>query len=437
MQSLPPACFPVQELWDHVISFLIDSSADLSACSTTCRSLTPAAQSRAHIFYDVVLLPSAAELYFDGVQPHQEDSGAVARCDRLCAVLLRSPHLTPYIRRITLSCTIELLTPVVAIQLPNLREVYLSLYHGTPPSLQDEDPLARLAQKLVGLPSVERASIWSMAQRVAFFATALGGGRSQLRSISLVCPTLVDSSTAIQPLPQRGSPLTELHLVGPAQLCDSRSTIRRVRLDQITVADLDLNVFDKLIDLVTYTDDPEDGMPNLEMALARLNDQNNIEKITLKISALATDTAPSVFHSLDSALAARRMTFLQQFVACFIGVAVNRPADEEGILRSYFPLLDDHGLLVVSMELLNTPVSYNIPRLINDFRFRLCAVREVTLAHPIARNAAFAKPNAFFPRTNCVLDLGANKTPFPVQTYPSGNFKSCPIRATVVNVELN
>ncbi|KAJ7477591.1 hypothetical protein FB451DRAFT_1242792 [Mycena latifolia] len=120
------------------------------------------------------------------------------------------------------------------------------------------------------LSSALRVSIWSMAQRVAFFATVSGGGHSQLHSISLVCPTLVDSPTAIQPLPRRGSPLTELHLVGPAQLCDwvahpgcgfdlsrltdvqiaegmsenlrsmlygAHSTIRRVRLDPSVFSD--------------------------------------------------------------------------------------------------------------------------------------------------------------------------------------------------------
>ncbi|KAJ7495064.1 hypothetical protein FB451DRAFT_1213257 [Mycena latifolia] len=388
MQSLPPACLPVQELWDHVIS-LIGSRVDLSACSTTCRSLTPAAQS--HLFYEVDLLWGASDMHFADVHPDRADPGVVARCDRLCTVLLRSPHLMPYIRSLSLSGTVELLTRVVAIQLPNLRKLHLGMYRGAPLAPQEEDTLARLAQKLVGLPSVERVSIWSVAQRVAFFATVFVGRSPQLRSISIECHTLVDSPTSIQPVAKRASLITELTLAGPAQLCDwlahpgcgldlsrltyveitegvshsfmthtfspklqstlygAHRTIRQVRVDQTTVLDLDLNLFDRLTGLFIYTNDPTVGMPSVETALVRLNDQNNIERITLEleISAIAADTTP--FHRVDASLAARRMTSLQQFVVCFVGGAVNRPEDEEGILRSYFPLMEARGLLAVSV----------------------------------------------------------------------------------------
>ncbi|KAJ6601728.1 hypothetical protein DFH09DRAFT_499774 [Mycena vulgaris] len=380
MHVLVPDSLPVQELWDHIIRFLTDSRKDLLACSATCCSFTPAAQS--HLFRDIALIPPPIDDDVDdwaGLPKYDE----VATCRRLCNILLESPHLIPYIRRIEVSLTVELLTPIIGIPLSNLREVYLR----NPSFAGIDATLPPLAQQLVGLPSVERVQIWTPPQALAFFTTVFASRSVQLRSLRFFCVVFSGGCTCdpapIQPVAQR-SPITELRLdtslqfgdwfvqpgcpfdfsgltdvylhesIGP-NLClilhAARSTIQRLRVARADITKLDLSAFPALKKLGIYMGDPEVDLKAVERSLARLNDQNYIHTIALEFVEFDdTDETNAAFHSFDAALAARTMPSLQTVEVSFAGTKEERPPNEAAVLRSCFPLIEAKGILDVRDE---------------------------------------------------------------------------------------
>lgn len=78
---------------------------------------------------------------------------------------------------------------------------------------------------------------------------------------------------------------------------------------------LDLTVFHALTCLELDINDPEEDLPDYEIAPARLNDQNNfIRTIAIEIYAFVpTAKVTAAFHSLDAVLAAQPMSSLRKF----------------------------------------------------------------------------------------------------------------------------
>ncbi|KAJ7681307.1 hypothetical protein B0H17DRAFT_1205976 [Mycena rosella] len=211
MPALPPR-LPVQEVCDHIIAFLAHSRDDLLACSATCRAFVPASQS--HLFHDIGFLPPARAGDFDDWYTARGYDEAAA-CHRLCEILVESPHLIRYIRRIKVHLDAQLLTLLAAIPLSNVREVHLR--NAAFPVA--EDTLPHLARQLVGLPSVQRVRIWTTPQTSVFLTTILGDGSARLRSIRVFCVAFLGDIAALQPVAQR-SPVTELRLDSSVQLGD-------------------------------------------------------------------------------------------------------------------------------------------------------------------------------------------------------------------------
>ncbi|KAJ7691178.1 hypothetical protein B0H17DRAFT_1201279 [Mycena rosella] len=374
MHALPPR-LPVQQIWDHIIAFLAHSRDDLLACSATCRAFVLASQP--HLFHDIVFLPPALAGDFHDWRTARGYDEAAA-CHRLCEILVESPHLIRYIRRIKVHLDAQLLTRLAAIPLSNVRQVYLRNAAFS----MAEDTLPHLARQLVGLPSVQQVRIWTTPRTPALLTTILGDGSARLRSSRMFCVAFLGDIAAVQPVAQR-SPITELRLDSSAQLSDwfaqpgcpldlnrltdvyihesmstnlrkilyaVGNTIQRLRLAALDTEDLDLNSFHALTELVIYIGDPEDDLPDVETALAHLDDHNNIHTITLEIAPFFPIDAPvDTFQALDAAIAARTMSSLRHFVARFVGPGEDRPSDEVGILRSLFPRIYAKGILVVAV----------------------------------------------------------------------------------------
>ncbi|KAJ7141941.1 hypothetical protein C8R43DRAFT_586180 [Mycena crocata] len=373
MRASPPTCLPVQELWDHIISFLAASREDLLACSSVCWSLAPASQS--HLFSEIVFLPAVANGAFGEDTTRILKYDEVAACLRLCRILRESPHLIHYIRCIKVHLDPRILTPLTAIGLSNLREIYLRKPDYEPAT----DGLAQLAQRLLGLPTVERVRVWAPPQSTSFFDALFAGGSTQLKAIHIFCMALLGSTEVVRPVAQR-SPITDLRLdmslnmgdwfVQPgcpldfsglrnvylhdcmkpsllAILHRARHTIQHLRLSAMDIVNLDLNAFPALTQLTISMSDPEDLLPDVATALARLNDENSIRTIALEIPAWGV--TPRLFGDFDTALAVRSMSSLDKLEVWLEDTTEEdeRPNDEPAFIRTLFPRMHAKNMLVV------------------------------------------------------------------------------------------
>ncbi|KAJ7184825.1 hypothetical protein C8R46DRAFT_1300299 [Mycena filopes] len=146
------AVLQLQELCDEIAQYL-DSKWDLWACTLISRAFTSSAQRQ--LFHDIIL--NRGTLDFDDLSVL--DGYDESRASRqLCAVLETSPHLLPYIRRIRPSLEVGVLTPLAAIQFPNLHDLGFHRRHGV---LIDEESIA-LAAQLIGTPTVHRVGLLSL-----------------------------------------------------------------------------------------------------------------------------------------------------------------------------------------------------------------------------------------------------------------------------------
>ncbi|KAJ6543104.1 hypothetical protein B0H19DRAFT_1268268 [Mycena capillaripes] len=147
MVLLPPG-LPVQEIWDQILD-LLDRARDLKSCALASRSLTPRAQF--HLFHDIILAKPNDD-------PRRFDDGAA--CRRLFSILDTSPHLARYIRCISIPFSLEILTCVGGMELPQLREIHFC--DSTASHFSEEDPAFAtldLAHGLIALPSVRSVHI--------------------------------------------------------------------------------------------------------------------------------------------------------------------------------------------------------------------------------------------------------------------------------------
>jgi hypothetical protein len=101
---MTPLALQVQEICDYVCDFLHDSRTDLYACSLISHIFISSAQH--HIFCEI-----------DLTGPEGETLGrARLGSRRLCTVLMESPHLIRFIRRLRIAFERDVLTHLARVQ---------------------------------------------------------------------------------------------------------------------------------------------------------------------------------------------------------------------------------------------------------------------------------------------------------------------------------
>ncbi|KAJ7235510.1 hypothetical protein C8J57DRAFT_1728589 [Mycena rebaudengoi] len=141
--STSTAAVRLQELCDHILEFVNATGRidDLKACALSSRNLSYSAQS--HLFRDIILY----------------NTGAHAAAVRLCSCLTVSPHLIPYIRRLTVRADPDILTSLSMISFSGLNELKLYTNQDTPTDRDAANRVASLVRDLIGLPSLRRVEM--------------------------------------------------------------------------------------------------------------------------------------------------------------------------------------------------------------------------------------------------------------------------------------
>ncbi|KAJ7439904.1 hypothetical protein B0H11DRAFT_2293197 [Mycena galericulata] len=154
-----PPSLEVQEIRDHIISFLRGMTRDLKNCALVSTSLRGAAQSV--LFHDIDLDPTR---YIQGglngetlPAPSDFDAEAAAACRRLGAVVAHSPHLIKHIRRLKIRiCSHpDVIVQLLAMGLTHLRDISLDADLDA----DSHDLVIEPLQSLIGLPSVREVTV--------------------------------------------------------------------------------------------------------------------------------------------------------------------------------------------------------------------------------------------------------------------------------------
>ncbi|KAJ7744629.1 hypothetical protein B0H16DRAFT_1559645 [Mycena metata] len=157
----------IQDVWDEVISCLVDSQQDLQSCALVSRSWTPRAQ--CHFFRHVVI-------------PSHDFLNSETHCGRLGQLLSGSPHLIPFIRILDIPFTAEVLAQICAMGLRHLEVVTFRFPLSNPGSAIEADSESNsifdYAQHLVAVPSI---------QKVEFRALRLQPGHDLTRMTRIFC----------------------------------------------------------------------------------------------------------------------------------------------------------------------------------------------------------------------------------------------------------
>ncbi|KAJ7627342.1 hypothetical protein FB45DRAFT_1060067, partial [Roridomyces roridus] len=119
---MTPRALLLPELCCTITEFLDDSPADLRSCALVSPHLTAAAQRI--LFHDIIFNGRCKAVGDLGLLPQYDESKA---CARFCAVVAKSPHLIPLVRRIRIGLGHEVGSPLSTIKFPNLNELVL---HG-------------------------------------------------------------------------------------------------------------------------------------------------------------------------------------------------------------------------------------------------------------------------------------------------------------------
>ncbi|KAJ7473153.1 hypothetical protein B0H11DRAFT_2037435 [Mycena galericulata] len=151
MNSAAGTALRLQQLCDSIASFLYDSPQALKACALVSPAFTYSAQRS--LFSDIIFHPDRPSVDDLGYWGSHDEMNAVRR---LCAVLKRSPHLIPFIRRLRIDFRHEVLTSLAEIQFSNVREVAM---HWNTDEVADLDVITQAAN-LVSTPSLRRVEFW-------------------------------------------------------------------------------------------------------------------------------------------------------------------------------------------------------------------------------------------------------------------------------------
>ncbi|KAJ6486306.1 hypothetical protein DFH09DRAFT_1377840 [Mycena vulgaris] len=146
------AALRVQELCDYITDFLTESNWDLKSCALVSSTFTSSAQH--HLFHDIILNRGCLDIDDPSILERYDETGA---CRRFCAVLNRSPHLVPLVRRLRVSHEVDVLKPLCKLHFPNLHAVLLHRRRGGP--ISDESLI--LAAGLISGPSIRRVGLLS------------------------------------------------------------------------------------------------------------------------------------------------------------------------------------------------------------------------------------------------------------------------------------
>ncbi|KAJ7450984.1 hypothetical protein B0H11DRAFT_2201774 [Mycena galericulata] len=167
-----------QELWNHTISFLHGRNVDLQTCCRVSRALCAAAQSQ--LFHSITIHPSRNFLRVG--RQFMFTTNEVASCRRLRAILVESPHLIRYIRRIEITLDEDVIAEILAMELVLLE----SIQFRTKTFLAEVDDRAvELAQTLLHRSGIKHLGLRSISQRPAFLTRLLSPSMSQLNTLEI------------------------------------------------------------------------------------------------------------------------------------------------------------------------------------------------------------------------------------------------------------
>ncbi|KAJ7100428.1 hypothetical protein C8R44DRAFT_859341 [Mycena epipterygia] len=162
MQTGCPAL--AQELWNHILSFL-RARTDLKTCCFVSRSLCAAAQSQ--LFFSITIRPSRKRRKGGPPFDFTAATDEVEACRRLREILTESPHLLPHIRRIEILLHPDVLTEIIAMELPLVQEIQ---FRTKTFMARIEEHAAVLAQQLMELPTIRRLELRSTSQTREFLS---------------------------------------------------------------------------------------------------------------------------------------------------------------------------------------------------------------------------------------------------------------------------
>ncbi|KAJ7274878.1 hypothetical protein C8J57DRAFT_237458 [Mycena rebaudengoi] len=145
------AVLQLRELCDQIAAFLKGSSTDLKSCALVSTSFTASAQS--HLFHDIVLNRGCLDIEHIAFLPHDDET---VRCTRLCEVLLASPRLVPFVRRLRASFDLVVVTQLSNVKFTNLQELVL---HKRAPGVISAESLISTA-RLLALPSLRKLGLF-------------------------------------------------------------------------------------------------------------------------------------------------------------------------------------------------------------------------------------------------------------------------------------
>jgi hypothetical protein len=151
MSAAVGVALQVQELLDIVAEFLADRPGDLKSWALVRSTFTSSAQRQ--LFQDIFFHHDSAD--FDEFPNLTWYSEEATTCQRFCAVLNDSPHLTGLVRRMRLSIDPSVLRPLTKFQFPNLRVVLFQQRPGGGPYGDSPD----MASRLIRASSIRRVGL--------------------------------------------------------------------------------------------------------------------------------------------------------------------------------------------------------------------------------------------------------------------------------------